>query len=47
MGFGRFMPREERFFDSFERNASNLRGRRPRSWTPWTIRTPSTRKPRV
>jgi predicted phosphate transport protein (TIGR00153 family) len=24
MGFGRFMPREERFFDSFERNASNL-----------------------
>src|SRR5215217_3041181 len=24
MGFGRFMPREERFFDCFERNASNL-----------------------
>src|SRR5215208_8343458 len=24
MGFGRFIPREERFFDSFERNASNL-----------------------
>jgi predicted phosphate transport protein (TIGR00153 family) len=24
MGFGRFMPREERFFDCFERNATNL-----------------------